>query len=155
MRLTVEELIQRPPEAVFDFVGREHWRNHPRWDPNVIEMTPLTAGPIGLGSRARVRRRPGGGRNDEILEVTEFEPNSRWAGRSQIGPFSLEMTALIDPVEAGASRLRLMGDTQARPPIHYLLPVLGIVFRRRMRESLRRIRHMLEVETPDHRPGSG
>jgi hypothetical protein len=48
-----------------------------------------------------------------------------------------------------------MGDTQARPPIHYLLPVLDIVFRRRMRESLRRIRNMVEAETTDHRPESG
>jgi hypothetical protein len=155
MRLAVEEVIQRPPDVVFDFVGREHWQNHPRWDPNVTEITPLTAGPIGLGSRARVRRRRGGGRHEEILEVTAFEPNSRWAGRSQVGPFSLEMTALIEPVGAGASRLRLMGDTQARPPIHYLLPVLDIVFRRRMRESLRRIRNMVEAETTDHRPESG
>jgi hypothetical protein len=65
------------------------------------------------------------------------------------------MTALIEPVGAGASPLRLMGHTQARPPIHYLLPVLDIVFRRRMRESLRRIRNMVEAETTDHRPESG
>lgn len=155
MRLAVEELIQRPPEVVFDFIGRDHWRNHPRWDPDVIEMTPLTAGPIGLGSRATVRRRRGGGRNDEVLEVTAFEPNYRWAGRSQIGPFTLQMTALIVPVEAGASRLTLMGDTHARRPIRYLLPVLAIVFRRRMRESLRTIKHLLEAETSDQRQRGG
>lgn len=155
MRLAVEEVIQRSPEVVFDFIGRDHWRNHPRWDPDVIEMTPLTAGPIGVGSRAAVRRRRGGGRNHEILEVTGFEPNYRWAGRSQIGPFSLEMTALIVPIEAGASRLRLMGDTHARPPIRYLLPVLAIVFRRQMRESLRRIKHLLEAETTDPRRHGG
>ena len=151
MRLAVEEVIQRPPGVVFDFVGRDHWRNHPRWDPDVIEMTPVAAGPIGLGSRARVRRRGGGDQNDEILEVTAFEPNARWAGRSQIGPLSLEMTALIEPAGAGGSLLKLVGDTQARSPIRYVLPVLAIVFRRRMRKSLRRIKQMIEAESPDQR----
>jgi hypothetical protein len=32
---------------------------------------------------------------------------------------------------------------------HYLLPVLAIVFHRRMRESLRRIKHMVEAEASE------
>ena len=132
----------RPPAAVFDFVARDHWRNHPRWDPNVLDMTPLEQGPIRAGSRARVRRKQGAG--DELLEVLEFEPDSRWVSRTQIGPFSLTMTALIEPADDGASRLALVGDTQARGAAHYLLPLLAPVFRRQMRASLKRIKEMVE-----------
>ena len=114
-------------------------------------MTPVVAGPIGGGSRARVRRRSGSNQGDEILEVIAFEPNVRWTGRSQIGPLSLEMTALIEPAGAGGSLLKLVGDTQARPPLRYVLPVLAIVFRRRMRMSLRKIKQMVEAETPAQR----
>ncbi len=83
MRQRVEGTIQRPPDVVFNFVAREHWRNHPRWDPNIVEIIPLDPGPIRVGSRARVRRKSGEG----LLEVLECEPDARWRSRSQIGPF--------------------------------------------------------------------
>jgi hypothetical protein len=141
MRQRVDVKIMRPPSAVFDFVAREHWRNHPRWDPNVVDMTPLESGPIRAGSRARVQRRRGSG--DEVLEVLEFEPDSRWVSRTQIGPFSLTMTALIEPAEEGASRLALIDDTHARGAVRYVLPLLAPVFHRQMRASLERINAML------------
>lgn len=146
MRLRVERRIDRPPAIVFDFVARDHWRNHPRWDPNILEITPLESGAIRAGSRARVRRK--GGSGDEVLEVLAFEPDSRWVSRSQIGPFSLEMTAVIEPAEEAASRLTLIADTRAQGAVRYLLPVLAPVFRRQMRASLKRIGEMVETETP-------
>jgi hypothetical protein len=142
MRQRVDVKIMRPPGAVFDFVARDHWSNHPRWDPNVIDMTPLEPGPIRAGSRARVRRKRGAG--DEVLEVLEFEPDSRWVSRTQIGPFSLTMTALIEPADERASRLTLLADTQARGAVRYLLPLLAPVFRRQMSASVKRIKEIVE-----------
>lgn len=146
MRLRVEGTVERPPKALFGFVAREHWRNHPRWDPNIVEIVPLEPGPIGAGSRAHVRRKRGSG--DELLEVLAFEPDSRWVSRNEIGPFSLVMTALITPAEKAASRLTLIADTRAQGAARYLLPVLAPVFRRQMRASLKRIKEMVETETP-------
>jgi hypothetical protein len=144
MLLRVEERIEGAPEAVFDFVARDHWRNHPRWDPSIDEIVPLDPGPIHAGSRARVKRKKGSG--DEILEVVAFEPNSRWVSRSEIGPFTLQMTALIDPVDHAASRLSLIADTEARGVMRYALPLLAPVFRRQMRTSLSRIKEMVRTE---------
>lgn len=132
------------PEAVFDFVARNHWRNHPRWDPNIEEIVPLDPGPIQTGSRARVRRKKGSG--DEILEVVAFEPNSRWVSRSEMGPLTLQMTALIERVDDATSHLSLIADTQARGPIRYVLPLLAPLFRRQMRASLSRIGEMVATE---------
>jgi polyketide cyclase/dehydrase/lipid transport protein len=144
MRQRVEASIARPPADVFDFVARHHWRNHPRWDPNVLEIRPVEPGGIGVGSRARVRRKRGAG--DELLEVVRYDPDARWVSRTQIGPFSLVMTALIEPTGTGKSRLALIADTEARYPLRHLLPVLAPVFRRRMRASVARIKHILESE---------
>lgn len=146
MRLRVETTVERPPAVVFDFIARDHWRNHPRWDPNVLQMTPLQPGPIGVGSRARVRRKRGSG--DEVLEVIAFEPDTRWTSRSQIGPISLEMTALIDPAGRAASRLRLLADNRARGAVRYAVPVFAPLIRRQMRASLKRIKEMVETESP-------
>jgi hypothetical protein len=146
MRLRVERTVQRPPGVVFDFIAREHWRNHPRWDPNVIDITPLEPGPIRAGSRAHVRRRRGSG--DGPLEVLEFHPDSRWVSRNEIGPFSLTMLALIRPESEAASRLTLISDTRARGAIRFLLPLLAPVFRRQMRASAKRIEELVVAETP-------
>jgi hypothetical protein len=146
MRQRVEGKIMRPPGAVFDFVARDHWRNHPRWDPNVLEIVPLQHGPIRAGSRARVRRKHGP--SDQPLEVLEFEPDARWVSRTQIGPFSLTMTALIEPADDATSRLTLLADTRAQGAARLLLPLLAPVFRRQMRASLERIKQTVETETP-------
>jgi hypothetical protein len=146
MQLQVAGQVQRPPGTVFDFVARDHWRNHPRWDPNVVEIVPIDPGPIRAGSRARVRRKRGSG--DEVLEVLAFEPDSRWVSRSRIGPFELTMTALTEPVGEGATALTLIGDTRAGGAVRFALPLLAPVFRRQMRASLRRIAEMVEAEAP-------
>ena len=143
MRQRVEGKITRPPGEVFDFVARDHWRNHPRWDPNVVDITPLEPGPIRAGSRARVRRKRGA--DDEVLTVLEFQPDARWASQTQIGPFALTMTALIEPADEGTSRLQLIADTHARGAVGFLLPLLAPVFGRQMRRSLDRIKHMVEA----------
>ena len=59
--VTVERIVQRPPEVVFDFVATHHFENHPRWDPDLLEMSQTSAGPVGVGTTARVVRRQGRG----------------------------------------------------------------------------------------------
>jgi hypothetical protein len=44
--LTLERIVQRPPMEVFDFVATHHFDNHPRWDPDVLEMTQTSPGPV-------------------------------------------------------------------------------------------------------------
>ena len=146
MRLRVEGTVQRAPDVVFDHIARDHWQNHPRWDPQIIDITPLENGPIRTGSRARVRRK--GGWGDGLLEVLEFEPDSRWVSRNEIGPFSVTMTVLIEPQKDAASRLTLIGDNQARGVIRFLLPLLAPVFRRQMQATLKRLKELVETETP-------
>ncbi len=149
MRDVVSTVVDRPPADVFRFVGHEHFANHPRWDENVLEMTPLEPGPIAAGSKARVRRKRAS--EDEILEVLDFEPDRRWRSRDNVGPFLLTMTAVIDPVGDNASRLTLEADVLASGPARVAARVLRPVFRRQMRKSLARIKAMIEGSTPPGR----
>ena len=146
MRMRVDGTVERAPGVVFDFIARDHWRNHPRWDPQIIEITPFEHGPIRTGSRAHVRRK--GGWGDGLLEVLEFEPDSRWVSHNEIGPFSVTMTVLIEPQKDAASRLTLIGDNQARGVVRFLLPALAPLFRRQMQASLMRVKELVETETP-------
>jgi Polyketide cyclase / dehydrase and lipid transport len=73
--VSVERIVQRPPEVVFDFVARHHFDNHPRWDPDLLEMTQTSPGAVGVGASARVVRRQGRGRVEGTATVVEYEPD--------------------------------------------------------------------------------
>ena len=60
--ISVERVIARPPRTVFDFVATHHFQNHPKWDPDVLEMTQMSPGTVRTGTTARVVRRQGGSR---------------------------------------------------------------------------------------------
>jgi hypothetical protein len=46
-------VIDRPPEAVFRFVGEQFFANYPRWSPEVRELRQIGSGPVRVGTRAR------------------------------------------------------------------------------------------------------
>jgi len=110
MHIEVATIIDRPVEQVFQFVATEHFQNHPKWDPSIVEITPLSAGPVGVGTTARVVRKQGLG----SLEVTAFEQDRMMTTRSIIGPFVLVMTCQFAAVDAVHTRLLLHAATEAR-----------------------------------------
>ena len=147
--VTVETLVQRPPEVVFDLVARRHFENHPRWDPDVLEMTQTTPGAVGVGTTAHVVRRQGRGRVEGAATVVEYEPDRRAAWDVRFGPFRLHQRAELVPEQRGAAtRLRLSVDTSARGPIRMIVPLLRGQFRRTVTQSLRTIAALLEQERP-------
>ncbi len=138
--IDVETIIDRPVAQVFQFVATDHFQNHPKWDPAIMTIVPLSPSPIGVGSTAQVIRKQGPG----TLEVTAFEPDRLLTTRSVIGPFILVMTCQLTAVDAAHTRLQLHAATEARGPIRLITPLLKPVFTRTMRRSLATIKAMVE-----------
>ena len=78
VQFEVSQVIDRPVEVVFDFIARQHVRNHPRWDPD-IDLEPMSEGPIGVGTMIRRRNRRSGTPVEGTMEVVEFEPGRAFA----------------------------------------------------------------------------
>lgn len=148
--IEADTIIDRPVAQVFQFVARDHFQNHPKWDPTIIEIMPLSPGPIAVGSTAQVIRKQGPG----TLEVTAFEPDRLLTTRSIIGPFILVMTCHLTAVDAAHTRLQLHAATAARGLIRLIAPLLKPVFTRTMRQSLARIKAMVEQEDEPFRNGA-
>ena len=147
--VTVERIVQRPPEVVFDFVATHHFENHPRWDPDLLEMSQTSPGPVGVGTTARVVRRQGRGQVEGTATVLDYEPNRQAAWEVCFGPFRLDQRAELIPEQGGAAtRLRLSVDTSAEGPIRVIVPLLRGRFRKTMTHSLRNIAALLEPERP-------
>ena len=142
MRIHVSQRIDRSCNDVFDFIGTQHFDNHPRWDDSIVEIRRLDEGAIGVGSLAAVRRRRAS--PDEVIEVLEFDPPRRFKAQDNIGPFLVRFTCDIEAIGPTASVLSLSSDTRASGAARLFLPVLRPVFRNQMRKSLDRIKTMVE-----------
>ncbi len=64
-------------ERVYRFVALDFVANYPRWSAEVVELEPLSSGPIQLGYRARQVRVDQGHKSESTFEVAELEPLKR------------------------------------------------------------------------------
>ena len=145
MRLAASQVIQRPPAEVFRFVATDHFHNHPTWDPAVTAITKTSPGPMGVGTTARLVRSDRGRQLQGSMEVTEYQPVSRFTEVSRFGPFRLHARATLAPVAPASTRLELVVDTHARGVVRLLLPLLRGTFRKTMARSLRIIKQQVEA----------
>jgi hypothetical protein len=141
----VERILHHPPEQVFNFVAANHFQNHPRWDPDVLEMKPTSPGRVRVGTTAHVVRRQGRRIVDGKATVTEYQPNRSASWEVEFGPFLLRQRVELVPENGGAAtRLQLSIDTRARGPFKVLVPLLRGRFRRTMEQSLTTIGTLLD-----------
>ena len=129
-------------------MATDHFQNHPKWDPAVTAITQTSPGPMGVGTTARLVRTDRGRRIEGTMEVTEYEPVSRFTAVSRFGPFTLHARATFEPVALASTRLQLVIDTHARGAIRLLLPLMKGTFRKTMAKSLRIIKEHVEATAP-------
>ncbi len=143
-----ERIVHRPPDVVFDFVATRHFENHPRWDPDLLEMRQTSPGPVAPGTTAQVIRRQGRRRVEGAATVTVYEPYRRAAWDVRFGAFTLHQAVDLLPEQgSAATRVRLSIEARATGPIKLLLPLLRGRFRRTMTRSLGTIKSLLERGT--------
>jgi hypothetical protein len=102
-------------------------------------------GADGVGTTARLVRTDRGRRVEGTMEVTEYQPVSRFTEVSQFGPFTLHARARLAPVAPASTRLELVIDTHARGVMGLLLPLMRGTFRKTMARSLRVIKEQVEA----------
>jgi diacylglycerol O-acyltransferase / wax synthase len=131
--------IEATPEAVFDYctdVLRE-----PEWNPKLLEVEKLTEGPIGLGTRFRIRL---DGVGWSTTENIAFHRPSFWAATSASRRLDVHIEFEVTTTGGGA---RLSVRTLLLP--HGVLRLAHPILRRYMREQwehhLQRIKARLEL----------
>jgi uncharacterized membrane protein len=96
---TVEVVISRPVDEVFEFVGDV--RNRPRWDESVDSEELTSPEPIAVGSTVRTRLRSMGRDYEYTWEIVEHEPPKRMRVESTSGPFPTTLAFEFDPEDGG------------------------------------------------------
>lgn len=74
-------------EAVFRFVAVDFVANYPRWSAEVVELEPLSEGPVAVGYQARQVRVDQGHRSESIFAVSELEAPRRVCFQGVSAPY--------------------------------------------------------------------
>jgi len=118
--------IDRTPESVFDVIGTDLYENHPRWEEEVVEIRPLTPGPVRLGSRAVMVREEHGRRSESTYEVTSFQPGRAIAFRHLDGPMGFTLRLALAPVGDSATDLTVDVDMAPRGVLRLVTPLIAL-----------------------------
>ena len=133
-------VIDRPVGEVFAFVTDQ--RNTPQWQAGLLEVTRLTEGPSGIGTRHALVRNFLGRRMEATNEYTAFEPDRLVTFKTTSGP-PLEASYLFEAAGEGTrltSRVLLDGAGF----FGLISPVIQAGLRREMRVALPALKALME-----------
>lgn len=145
MSFSIDLTVRRPTDVVFAFLADS--RNTPRWYEAVREAELVTPGPVAVGTRYRFVRDLPGGRADNLVEVTELEPDAVVTLASVDGPTPFRYRYTLSPT-SGGTHLRLEGAISGEGlggPAAVLAPFASRLFARGMRSNLAELARLLEA----------
>lgn len=115
----------------FDVIGTHGRENHPRWEKEVVEIRPVTPGPVGLGTRAIMVRKEMGRVRAVEYEVTEFEAGRRIAFNHPDENMNFALSFTVTPVTSDECELRVDVRAQPKGPLRAMEPLMKLAFPKR------------------------
>ena len=142
-KFEMSEVINRPVEEVFRHVT--DLDSYPKWHSSIVDTRRITDGPIGVGSKWTEVFRIMGIRAQTILEITEYEPNSRVVFQgTTLGPVEPNFVINFDQAQ-GATKVSYIVEPKARAPFNLLVSLFGVQYGKRdLRSYLTKLKQVLE-----------
>jgi uncharacterized protein YndB with AHSA1/START domain len=131
--------IAAPLEKVFDYVTDV--RREPEWNPQLREPEKLTRGPIGAGTRYRVRF--GRGVGTAIIENTGFDRPRSWSAVSTARRLDVRFQGQVTELPRGC-QLAVRTELFPHGALRVLSPLLRRVIWRSWEQDLRAIKTIIE-----------
>ena len=131
--------IAAPAEKVFDYVTDV--RREPEWNPQLREPEKLTPGPVGAGTRYRVRF--GRGMGTAIIENTGFDRPHSWSAVSTAQRLTVRFRGQVTPTPGGC-QLAVRTELFPHGALRVLSPLLRLVIRRSWDQDLQAIKTIIE-----------
>ena len=137
--------IARPARDVFAVLADTE--TAPLWYEAVVSAVKTTAGPVGNGTRYRLRRSLPGGPVDNDVELSDYQPTETVTRTSITGPTPFRYRYRLAPTGARTTRVTLSGDITADglsgiPAA--LAPLAAQFFGRGMRHNLAALKRLVE-----------
>jgi uncharacterized protein YndB with AHSA1/START domain len=134
--------IERPVHQVFEFVADPE--NVPKWNYAIEETRKTSDGPVGVGTTySQVRTVPS--RSEESLEVTDLEPDERFAIHGGLGPFLGTLIYEFEDVD-GSTKLTNTADLEASGFLKLAAPIAVGRISGAVAQNLRVLKGILEAK---------
>ncbi len=141
INLDLGTLIDRPVKDVFAFITNS--QNMPKWNAAVVSMEQITPGAVGVGTKFKNVGEMLGRRIEGEMQVTAFEPDSKYGFQMNAGPMQVNMVMTFKTVGTGT---KLSLNAQGNPAGFFKLAegVMAGRVKAMMEENLARLKSVLE-----------
>ena len=137
-------VINRPIEEVFAYLTRPE--NGLQFRAGLLEAEQTSEGPMGVGTTFREVEQFLGRRTETTYEVTEYEPNSKFAFRATSGPMPAEVSETFEPVE-GSTRVAFTMEFELGGLFKLAEPVVARMAKRQVEADIGNAKDLLEAQT--------
>jgi carbon monoxide dehydrogenase subunit G len=96
----ISTLVDRPIEDVFAFLSNP--LNLPKWQAMMASIEQATPGAVGVGSKFNVHAAMMGRAIEGVMEITAYEPPTKFGFTNKAGPMQVTATVTLKPVGTGA-----------------------------------------------------
>lgn len=117
--------------------------NDPNWMKALTEARALSEGPVGPGYRVVRVARFLGRRMEYTLEIADYQPGHRLVMKSVGGPFPMNVTYSLEPVEGG-TRVTIRNQGSAAGFFKLAEGALAGMVRKNVDQDLRNLKAVLE-----------
>jgi hypothetical protein len=143
IHLHVSTMIYRPVKQVFDFVSAPE--NDFQWQYGTLAAARLPDGASRRGSFFRTIGHLMGQRMQSVFEVTEYEPNRKYAFRSISGPLHLQTCYNFD-VSSGSTKISITTQANATSLFKMNERLLERKMKKQLKENLILLKDLLEAK---------
>jgi uncharacterized membrane protein len=154
--IRVEESVEinRPVEEVFSYTSNPE--NFPQWAATVVEVRQEDApggGPLRQGEKFTLVQHALGRRFEAPFEVTDYEPNRRYAHRgTEDHPVPVTMIFTYEPLSPDGTRFTPRIEAEPGGFFGLVGPVLERAIRRQMRTNLETLKELMEGREEGREP---
>lgn len=138
-------VVECPLSSSFNFVGHGFFENYARWSPQVVELEPLSPGPVCEGAKARQVTLDRGVRTELTFEIAQFGPPRVLAVKGISEPF--RTLYQFDEAETGATQIAFSFEVEENDPF---MLAFGPLFRASLQDGAQRtvenIKQLLESQ---------
>jgi hypothetical protein len=120
-RIEGEIFINRPVEAVFDYVADQS--NEPQYNPRMVRADKITAGPVGKGTQFRSAAASMRRTAEMLIECTGYDRPTLLASTTTMQQADISYTLTFEPAAAG-TRMRWSGQVRPKGAFKLLGPVI-------------------------------
>lgn len=139
-------VIKRPVAEVFAFVS--DLANGPQWQTGLLESRNQTKGSLGVGSKFASVRKFLGRKIEGLVEISEYELNSKFVIKSDTGTVPFKEVYLFEPL-ANGTKLSTVIELHTSGLMGLAEPMIVGSLKRDMEANFGDLKDILETRIPE------